>query len=127
MGFAKMVFIGAGIWGVVVLTPLFWLVDITGRHYDPPVNHPHFFYGFLSVAFAWQIAFLLIGANPIRLRMLMIPAMVEKFGHVATVATLYSQGRIPSIDAQAALPDALLGLLFLIAFIKTAPFDRRMN
>jgi hypothetical protein len=123
--FAKFVFAGAGIWGVIVLTPLYWLVDITGRRYDAPANHPHFFYGFLSVAFAWQIAFLLIGANPVRLRTLMIPAIFEKFGHVATVMTLYSRGLIPSIDAQGAVPDLLLGTLFVIAFIKTSPFDHR--
>jgi hypothetical protein len=29
--FAKVVFIVAGIWGIVVLTPLFFLVDVTGR------------------------------------------------------------------------------------------------
>ena len=28
----QVVFIGAGVWGIVVLTPLDWLVDVTGRH-----------------------------------------------------------------------------------------------
>jgi hypothetical protein len=51
--FAKIVFIGAGIWGVIVLTPFYWLVDITGRQYSPPSEYPHFFYGFLGVALAW--------------------------------------------------------------------------
>jgi hypothetical protein len=36
MRFAKWVFTVAGIWGVVVLMPLFWLVDLTGRRYPPP-------------------------------------------------------------------------------------------
>ena len=32
------------------------------RQYTPPTNYPQFFYGFLSVAMAWQIAFLVIGS-----------------------------------------------------------------
>lgn len=56
MRFARIVFIVAGIWGILVLTPLFFLIDVTGRHYAPPSMYPQFFYGFLSVAIAWQIA-----------------------------------------------------------------------
>src|ERR1700730_15498790 len=58
MRFAKIVFIAAGVWGIVVLTPLFLLFDLTGRQYAPPTTYPQFFYGFLSVAMAWEIAFL---------------------------------------------------------------------
>jgi hypothetical protein len=121
MRFAKVVFIGAGVWGIVVLTPLYWLVDVTGRDYPPPANHPQFFYGFLSVAMAWQIAFLVIGSNPARFWPLMFPSVVEKLGHVTTVAVLYSQERIPAVDAQAALPDLLLGVLFVIALARIWP------
>ena len=123
--FAKVVFIGAGVWGIVVLTPLYWLVDLTGREYSPPADYPHFFYGFLSVAMAWQIAFLVIGSNPLRFWPLMIPSVIEKLGHVATVATLYSQARVSTVDAQGALPDLLLGILFIVALAKTRASDRR--
>ena len=119
MRFARFTFLAAGVWGIVVLTPLYWLVDVTGRPYAPPANHPQFFYGFLSVAMAWQIAFLVIGTNPSRFRPLMIPSIVEKLGHVATVAVLYSQGRIAQVDATAATPDLLLGALFIAAFVQT--------
>ena len=119
MRFAKIVFIAAGVWGIVVLTPLYFLIDVTGRQYAPPANHPHFFYGFLSVAMAWQIAFLVIGSSPTRFRPVMIAGIVEKLGHVATVAVLYAQARIPAEDAVAAAPDLLLGVLFIAAFVKT--------
>ena len=119
--FARFVFIAAGVWGLSVLTPFFWLVDLTGRRYSPPAEYPHFFYGFLSVAMAWQIAFLVIGSNPARFWPLMFPSVVEKLGHVATVAVLYSQARIPAVDAQAALPDLLLGVLFIIALATIWP------
>jgi len=123
MRFAKFVFIAAGVWGIAVLTPLYFLIDISGRQYAPPTSYPQFFYGFLAVAIAWQIAFLVIGSNPARFRLLMIPAMVEKFGYVATVTVLYTQARIPAADALAAVPDAILGFLFAVAFMKTTSSD----
>lgn len=124
MKFAKFVFIGAGIWGISVLTPLYWLVDITGRHYAPPANQPHFFYGFIAVALVWQIAFLMIGTDPARFRPLMIPAMMEKFSYVSTLIVFYAQSRIPSIDFQPAIPDGLIGLLFIAAFWATRTSHR---
>ena len=122
MRFAKVVFRVAGIWGIAVLTPLYFLVDLTGRRYAAPVDYPQFFYGFLSVAMAWQIAFLVIGSNPARFRPLMIPGIVEKLGHVAGVAVLYGKGRLPVADATAAGPDLLLATLFIVAFLKTRRF-----
>jgi hypothetical protein len=119
MRFARIVFVLAGIWGVVVLVPLYFLVDISGKAWPPPLNYPHFFYGFISVALAWQLAFLIIGSNPERYRLLMIPAILEKLGHVATVATLHGRGAISVEDAMTASPDLLLGALFVIAFVKT--------
>ena len=119
MSFARVVFITAGVWGIVVLTPLFWLVDITGRHYTAPTDYPQFFYGFVSVTLAWQVAFLIIGANPARFRWLMLPSIVEKLAYVAIVAVLYARGRIVTMDAMAAMPDLLLGVLFVAAFAST--------
>jgi hypothetical protein len=123
MRLARFVFIGAGIWGIAVLTPLYWLVDISGRHYTVPTDYPQFFYGFIGVAIAWQIAFLIIGSSPARFRTFMIPAMIEKFGYVGTLLFLYSQSRISALDMQPAIPDGLLGLLFVAAFLRTRPSD----
>ena len=122
MKFARVAFLIAGVWGIVVLTPLYFLVDLTGRQYAAPADYPQFFYGFLSVAMAWQIAFLVIGSSPARFRPLMIPSIVEKFGHVTGVAVLYSQGRLSVPDATAAGPDLLLGVLFVLAFGMTPKF-----
>jgi hypothetical protein len=119
MKFAKIVFITAGVWGIVVLTPLYLLLDVTGRQYAPPTAYPQFFYGFLAVAMAWQIAFLMIGSNPARFRLLMIPCIVEKLGYVATLLVLHGQGRISATDASPAIPDLLLGVLFIAAWAKT--------
>jgi hypothetical protein len=125
MRFARFTFIGAGLWGIVVLIPLYWLVDVTGRPYSPPTDYPQFFYGFLSVAMAWQIAFLIIGSNPPRFRPLMIPAILEKLGHVGGVTVLYWNARLSTIDAQAAVPDLLLAILFIVALARTPASGRR--
>ena len=119
MKFAKYVFISAGVWGIVVLTPFYWLVDVTGRRYAPPTEYPHFFYGFFAITMAWQFAFLVIGSNPIRFRPLMVPSMFEKFSYVVTLVVLYNQARISAADFQAAIPDLILGILFVVAFVKT--------
>ena len=120
MKFAKYVFIAAGVWGIAVLTPLFFLVDVTGRPYQVPTDYPHFYYGFVAVALAWQVAFLVIGSDPARYRLLMIPAFIEKAGYVITTTVLYSQGRIAGEEAGTAIPDSLLLVLFVVAFLKTS-------
>jgi len=119
MKFARVVFIGAGVWGIAVLTPLFFLFDYIGRQGSGPITYPQFYYGFVSVGLAWQFAFLVIGSNPARFRLLMIPSAIEKFGFVICLAVLYMQARVSSTDAAIALPDFLLGILFLVAFAKT--------
>lgn len=121
MKFAKVVFVCAGIWGIGVLTPLYWLVDVSGRRYGVPTEYPQFYYGFLSVAMAWQIAFLIIGSNPARFRTLMIPGILEKLGYVVPLVLLYQQARVTWADAQAAVPDFALAILMMLAFVKTRP------
>src|SRR5215204_5818133 len=121
MRLAKVVFRVAGIWGILVLTPLYFLVDLTGRQYPAPTDYPQFFYGFAAVAMAWQIAFLVIGSNPVRFRPLMIPSFIEKAGYVIAVTMLRGQGGISAADAGTAIPDAVLLVLFVVAFLKTQP------
>ena len=125
MRFPKIVFIGAGVWGIVVLTPLYFLLDLTGRQYAPPTMYPQFFYGFLSITMAWQIAFLVIGSSPSRFRPLMIPSILEKAGYIVTVGVLYGQSRISMTDVAAAGPDLLLCVLFIAAFVKTPTWEHQ--
>jgi hypothetical protein len=119
MKFARIVFLFAGVWGLTVVTPLFFLVDVTGRRYSPPSQYPQFFYGFLAVTIAWQIGFLVIGSDPQRFRPLMIPGIFEKMGYVSTLLALYGQGRLSAADFSPFVPDFLLGLFFIAAFVKT--------
>jgi hypothetical protein len=123
MTLARLVFAGAGIWGIAVLTPLFFLVDITGRPYAAPTDYPHFFYGFLAVALSWQLVFLVIASDPVRYRLLMLPSIVEKAGYVVAVTLLRWHGRIDDVAASTAVPDLVLGLLFVFAFLRTRVRD----
>src|SRR5229473_1453770 len=54
MRFAKIVFRIAGIWGVLIITPLYFMFDLIGRKDPPPITHPGFFYGFVGVALVLQ-------------------------------------------------------------------------
>jgi hypothetical protein len=73
MKFAKIVFWIAFLWGIRVLSPLYFMFDMIGRMDPPPITHPGFYHGFLSASLAWQFAFLVIALNPIRFRPMMIP------------------------------------------------------
>ena len=66
--FAKRVFTIAGIYGLVVLLPLYALERQLGEQRPPPITHPEFYYGFVGVGVAWQLAFLIIGREPERYR-----------------------------------------------------------
>jgi len=118
MRFSRAVFAVAGIWGFLVVSPLYFLFDRIGREYPPAITHPEFFHGFIGVTLAWQFAFLLIATDPGRYRPLMLAAMVEKFGYVATVLILFGKGNLPPSSLTFAVTDLLLGILFVVAFFK---------
>jgi hypothetical protein len=119
MKFAKVVFWVAGIWGLVVITPLYFIFDLIGKKDPPAITHPEFYYGFAGCALAWQIAFLCIARDPVRLRVMMIPSVVEKFSFGIAVVALVMQGRTNQRDLVFAATDLTLGVLFLVAFVKT--------
>ena len=120
MRFAKTVFWIAAIWGVAVLTPLYFMFDLIGRKDPPAITHPGFFYGFVGTALAWQLAFFVIARDPVRHRPLILPSIFEKFSYVTAVVTLVMQGRMHPPDLVFAGTDGLLGILFVIAYLKTA-------
>ena len=98
MKFAKIVFWIAGIWGVLILTPLYFMFDTIGRQDPPAITHPGFYYGFVSVGLAWQVAFFVIARDPLRFRMMMIPSMLEKFGYGVSLLVLFLQHRLHPSD-----------------------------
>ena len=77
------------------------------------------YYGFVGVGLAWQIAFLIIARDPARFRPIIIPAVLEKFSFGIAMTVLYLQGRVHPSDLTFAATDLLLGLLFVVAFVKS--------
>ena len=127
MKFAKVVFWVAGIWGVLVITPLYFMFNLIGKQDPPAITHPGFYYGFVGCALAWQIAFLFIGRDPIRLRPMMIPSVVEKFTYCTAVIVLVMQGRTNQRDLVFAGTDLTLGVLFVAAWVMTASGETKLN
>jgi hypothetical protein len=119
MKFAKTVFWIAGIWGLLVITPLVFIFDLIGKNDPPPITHPGFYYGFATVTLAFQIVFIVIARDPVRLRPIMVPSVIEKFSYGIAVVTLYSQGRMKAPDLMFVAADTILGALFVVAYVKT--------
>lgn len=119
MRFAKIVFWCAAIWGFVALTPLYFLFNTIGR--PTAITHPDFYYGFVGLGLAWQVAFAIIAMDPVRFRLMMIPSVLEKFSYFAALAVLLSQNRIMPSQMVFGSIDGLLGLLFIASFVATRP------
>lgn len=114
--FASRLFLWAGIYGIIVLLPQYFLEEKIGQDFPPAITHPEHFYGFIGTALAWQLVFLVISWDVVRYRLLMIPAAVEKMLFVVAVFVLYLQGRVPAITAGFAALDLAFAGLFLWAF-----------
>jgi len=120
MKFAKVVFWIAAIWGILVITPLYFLYDTIGRQDPPVITHPGFYYGFAGCALAWQFAFIVIARDPIRFRAMMIPSVFEKFSFAVAQTVLYVDHRLHPSDLALGAIDGLLGVLFLLALFWTS-------
>lgn len=119
MQFARQVFLIAGIYGLIVLVPQYFLEGRIGRDTPPAITHPEFFYGFIGVAAAWQVAFLIIARDPVRYRLIMIPSMLEKLGFGGAAIVLYAQGRLAPMMLLGGIVDLVWCVLFLIAYLRT--------
>lgn len=120
MIFARRVFLFAAIYGFIVLLPQYFLEGKTGRDFPPAITHPEYYYGFVGVALAWQIVFLIIARDPIRYRPIMLAAIVEKAVFGLPAIALYLGGRLHLEMLLAGLLDMSLGVLFIMAYARTA-------
>ncbi|HVW37888.1 MAG TPA: hypothetical protein VHB99_11310 [Pirellulales bacterium] len=117
MNFAKWVFRVAGIYGLIVLTPNYFLEQQIGQNDPPAITHPEYFYGFTGLAISWQVVFLLISRDPLRYRpLMMLAAILEKapFGIAAIV--LFALHRISGAVLCFGIIDLTLGALFVASY-----------
>ena len=120
MKFARIVFLIAGIYGIVVIAPQYFLEQAIAQQSQHQIYHPEYFYGFLGVTLAWQIVFLIIATNPPRYRPIMYAACVEKLGFGVAIPILYLQNRVSLNMVAAACIDLVLLTLFAVSIYLTA-------
>ncbi|HSB11239.1 MAG TPA: hypothetical protein VLM38_17255 [Blastocatellia bacterium] len=123
MRFSRTVFVAAGIWGVLIVSPLYFLESMINEQQPPPITHPEYYYGFAGVTLVWQILFFVIARNPIRYRPMMLIAILEKLSYCPAAGLLFAAGRVPSAVFLVSLPDLVWAALFAIAYWKTPASD----
>jgi hypothetical protein len=119
--FARRVFTTAGIWGILVVLPLYFLEARIGRDDPPALTHPEYFYGFVGVTLAWQLVYLAIGRDPERHRPIMLLGFAAKASFGSAVAVLVALGRTSPLVLAGASIDIALAVLFLVAWARTRP------
>ena len=119
MKFAQRVFSAAGIYGVLILAPQYFMESQVGVQDPPAITHPEFYYGFTGCALAWQIAFLVIGRDPVRYRPLMLCGVMEKWTFGIATWVLFAQGRLSTMTTVFGTIDFVLGCLFIAAWKAT--------
>jgi hypothetical protein len=120
VAFARLAFRIAGLFGIIMMTPMFFTEGMIGRRYPPPITHPEYYYGFIGIVLAWQVLFIIISLDPVRLRPAMIAAILEKLSFVIVCIVLYAQGRLVSMMRGAATVDLILGVAFFMSYRFTA-------
>jgi len=119
MLFAKRVFTVAGIYGILVLAPMYFMEARISAQQPPAITHPDLYYGFIGCALVFQLVYFLIARDPVRYRPLMVVGMLEKVVYTLPVILLYLQGRVYPSTLYMSLVDPVFGLLFFAAYRKT--------
>jgi hypothetical protein len=119
MKFAKYVFLIAGIYGLLVVPPLYFLEEKIGRESPPAITHPEYFYGFAGVTLAWQFVFFIISRDPLKYRALMLPSILEKAVWFVPAVVLFLQNRVPASTLFVGTIDLVLGVLFAVSYFNT--------
>jgi hypothetical protein len=127
MRFARWVFLLAAIYGVVALLPMYFREAVVARDQPPAMTHPEYYYGFIGVALAWQLAFLLLSRDPLRHRPLMLPATLEKVAFGGAMLALYLQQRLSPLMRAAGAMDLLFATLFVLAWWRTRDMAPRVT
>jgi hypothetical protein len=123
MRFARRVFMAAGIWGVLIVFPLYFLESTINQEQPPPITHPEFYYGFIGVTVVWQFLFFVIARDPVKYRTITWIAILEKLSYGLAVPLLFAAGRVPRVPFLISLPDLGWAALFAIAYWKTPVID----
>ncbi len=116
MRFARWSFWLAGIYGLIVLLPLYVQTPLSAASL--------WMFGFAGAAAATQLAYLLIGTDPLRYRMVIPIGIVSKLSFFVPVTLLYLRGELPGMLMGFALGDLALAALFAVNFVRLGPLSR---
>jgi len=116
MKFARWVFLLAAVYGFAALLPMYFQETKVAHDQPPAITHPEYYFGFIGVALAWQLAFLLLAREPARYRTMMLPATLEKLAFGMAMLALYLQQRLALLMLAAGCMDLLFAALFLLAW-----------
>lgn len=116
MKFTRWVFAIAGAYGLLSVGPLYFMEKLIGQQDPPAITHPMFFYGFVGVTLAWQLLFLAIACQPVRLRPVIPIAVIEKLSFGIGAMVLYSQGRLDHNDLWFGGIDLCWAVLFVLSW-----------
>jgi len=119
MQFGRRVFLIAGIAGLILTVPAYFLEGLTATINPSAVEHPEFYYGFVGVVVVWQLVYVLIGLNPVRFRPVMPLAALAKLSFVGTVVTLFVMERIRPLWLGFGVFDGTFAVLFLVSYART--------
>lgn len=126
--FWRWVFLSAGIIGLGELAPLYFAEDGLNRAAPPALTHPEFYYGFIGVALAWQLAFIVMARDPARYRPLIPAAVTEKLLYIASTFALYAAGRLHGLGSLlGATIDLGWLVLFSIAAVRTRNIEDEVS
>lgn len=121
MKFARYTFLLAGIYGLLVLLPQYFLEAKVGADAPPAITHPEFFYGFIGIAVVFQLVFLVIAFDPSAFRVLIPIAILEKLSFAIPCIVLYLTGRMAVGGFFiGGMIDLALAIVFAIAMGKVA-------
>jgi hypothetical protein len=119
MKFAKAVFLVAGIYGVLILTPIYFMEGKIGRDTPPAITHPEYFHEFPGAGLAWQILFLMLSRDPLRYRAMIWPSVLEKVSYGTALVFLFAQHRLPLSVLTIGSVDWIFAALFIAAHVAT--------
>jgi len=119
MKFARWVFAIAAVYGLALITPMYFAEAQIGRNDPPAITHPEYFYGFIGVTLAWQLVFVMLARRPLEYRPIMLAAVVEKAAYGIAAVALFLQERVSPLVGVFGIVDLTLGTLFAISFYMT--------
>ena len=124
--FARWIFLVAGVLGLLEIVPLYFMETLIGSKQPPSITHPGFYYGFVGVTLAWQIAFLIIARDPLRYLPLMPALFLEKVLYPIAVFTLFARGRTSAQNLPTAIIDLIWFVLFVVAWLRLRRLEREV-